>query len=64
MGEFVTQEQCSERMSRMHSRMDTVMEGFIEVKNDIKWIKRLLAIIAILAGKYMFGVDISGVFGL
>ena len=51
-------------MSRMHSRMDTVMEGFIEVKNDIKWIKRLLAIIAILAGKYMFGVDISGVFGL
>jgi len=64
MGEYVTQEQCNERMARVYSRMDTVIEGFIEVKNDIKWIKRILAVIAVLAAKYMFGVDISGALGV
>lgn len=48
-------------MTRMYERVDNILEGFVEVKTDIKWIKRLIAVLAILAGKYVFGIDLTDV---
>jgi len=58
---YVTQGECSERMGVMHNKMEDFIEGFVELRSDIKWIKRILAILAILAGKYIFNVDLTHV---
>lgn len=71
MSDCMTREECLERMSATSERINESYEkigeaikGLVQVKNDIKWIKWLIALTVAILGRAVFGVELSSIMGL